>query len=454
VLDEIRIRLDHSIRKFFFKVTQIATLHETFLFLYDKIYFMAEQWNLYFWFEWVIVIFLMIYHVFLLFPPLKRPNLANIILVVPVLGLVSLLIISLVRPSFRWPLYFPLVLCLVDIAYVFFSLRKKKVAESSGTAAFFRLLGALGLLSLSLLGLFLVAFFPPPPVRSEIQVAMIRNNNWIRLARGEGGRLLRWRAEPLSVMEDYLEEWGIKKLEDGFQSQAPAVVVIAHHRLWNYRLLLEDLAQAGFDVWAYEGTFTEKKEEPTGWGPPFSWNWLRWPEFLSRLYDSIGAEWNAKPLPSGFLNARLQEIGSRLNMLRKVPQAIILIGQWENLERIRLSDGFQVLVRWGGSDLPNVGGRTQVLIVSPGLVTRPSSAKVAVLADGLKPMDISDHATLRPWLGLPFLGQLGPNASTRYASVREVTKRILQAVLWQGDQVLLKTAQIELPGGIMVLGSP
>lgn len=413
---------------------------------------MADQWNLYFWLEWTSVVVLVCYHALLLVPPSKRPRWSFLILTIPMLGLLTLLVLSLVRPSFRWPLYPALVLTLVDIVFALLRLRSPP-RETAGVAAVLRTLGAVGMLLVAAAGLALVWSYPPTPVRSEVQVAMQRVGAWIRIHQAEGGRPIRWRADRVQVMEDYLLQWSIPRLDDRWTSEAPAVAVIGPHPIWDHRLLLEDLAQAGFDVWAYEGTMQDQETEEAGWGPPYSWNWLRWPEFLSRLTESVLAAWSAPPPTAEFLNARLQDLSRRLALERKSLRALVLMGQWQNLSNARLPETLAALVRWGGSDLPRTAAPTTLAIFS-GIPSKPGGVRVSASAEGLTPMDLSDNPVIRPWLGLPHIGRLGPNAAQRYASARELTMRVLQAALWAGDPTLLRVAQLVLPGGLVVLGSP
>ncbi len=414
---------------------------------------MADQWNIYFWLEWAVVVFLFLYHLVLLIPPTRRPGFTPLVLVVPTIGLLTLLILSLVRLSFRWPLYPALILVLVDIAFVLIHMRKKP-SDPTGVAGVFRLLGAIGMLALSAASLGLIWAFPPAPLRPAVEVAMARVDGWMRLYQSMGGRPLRWRAGYQSVMEDYLVPWTIPRLDETPPVAAPAVVVISQNPIWDYRLLLEDLAQAGFDVWAYEGAVQESRAEDPGWGPPYSWNWLRWPEFLTRLTEDITALWSLPAKPAGFLIARWGEINRLLGALRKTPRALILIGEWTNLEAFRDTEGLKVVVRWGAANLPRLTARTVGVTIAPGVVSRPAGARVAAAAEGMLPIDLSDNSVIRPWLGLPHLQKLGPQAADRYASAREVVKRILQGVLWEGDLSIVRSAQMVLPGGLVVLGSP
>lgn len=415
---------------------------------------MADQWNIYFWLEWAAVVPLVVYHLFLLLPPARRPGWGALILVIPTLSLLTLLILSLVRVSFRWPLYPALVLVLVDITFVLIRM-KSKPSNPSGVAAIFRILGALSMVIVSLFTVGLVWAFPPAPLRPNIEVAASRVSGWLRLSRSLGGRPLRWRAEYPAVMEDYLVSWTIPKLDETPPASLPAVVVVSQTPIWDYRLLLEDLAMAGLDVWAYEGSQVEDtRTEDPGWGPPYSWNWLRWPQFLRKLTEDVMGQWSVPPKPVGFLNARWIEITRLLTTLRKSPRALVLIGEWQNLEAFREAEWVPIVVRWGGTNLPRLSGRSVGVTIAPGVVTKPAGARVAAAAEGLRPMDLSDNSVVRPWLGLPHLQQLGPQAADRYASAREVVKRVMQAVLWDGDVSLLRSAQLVLPGGLVVLGTP
>lgn len=412
---------------------------------------MADQWNLVAGIEWAIVIGLSIYHVGLFFSPPFLPRLWRLTLLIPALGLIVLLILSLVRPSLRWPIYPALVLTLGDLAWIIATLGRRPTSPR-GIAAILRALGCTALLLLALFSLGLVAVFPTPPERTDLQVAVTRFEGWLRLARYPGGRPLRWRPGQVPVLEDYLTQWTVAAMDPAIPVETPAILAVAPHSAWDYRLLLEDLANSGFQVWIHEGQTAATAEEP-GWGPPVSWNWLRWPEFLSKLSADVLTRWDSPPATAQVFQSKITEAARWAARRGLRWSAVLILGQWEDLSRIRLPPETRALVCWGHSRLP-AAPPLATLVVSPEWGPKPASALAYLGAEGLRPLDLSDHAVLRPWLGLPHLGRLGPNASLRYASAREVTVRFFQAELWGGERSLFRAPRVELPGGMVLLGSP
>ncbi len=418
---------------------------------------MADQWNLFFWLEWVGAAFLVLFHLVAIFPRNKRPVYLNALVALPAVALIILLILSLVKPSFRWPLYPMLALTLADLAYVLATLKSMKKPGTGGLSGVLRMFGSITLFLASLVCFGLVVAFPPPPNSPDKMVSMSRiesqNGVWLRFLREKGGRDIRWYPNQRAVLDDYLDYWTIPRLEESARNSAPAILVLNAGNPYSYRMLLEELTLGGFEVWCNADP-QEELIEQSGWGPPQSWNWLRWPEFLSKLTNDAQSRWAGQAVNASKLTTLYAE-GSRLASAKgKRIEGLVLLGAWENLARWRLPGGLKTLILWNTGSVPLGAQGMATFSITSTLDPKPASVRAMLTLDGAKPAGISDESVLRPWMGLPHLSLLGSDASLRYNTARELARRFLQTYLLAGDPEVFEQNRLEMPGKAILQGTP